>query len=292
VEAGERPAGPVAGADRGWQDRAGQAWSDLHAETDRQLAPLGALALGRLAPRPGERVIDVGCGCGQTLLQLASAVGPAGRVLGVDVSEVMLARARTRVAEAAATPPVEIACADAASFSFPARAFDAIFSRFGLMFFEHPTAAFQNLRAALAASGRLAFVSWQGLERNPWALVPLRAVQDALPDAPTPALLAPDAPGPFSLAEPARVGELLEGAGFQDVRIEEVTTQIQVGGAATVDEAMKYLLRIGPAARQLAESEPARRPVGEAALARAIAPYASERGVWMEGAVLLVTARP
>ena len=289
MTAGARP--PATAADCGWHDRAGQAWSDFYAETDRELWPLGTLALARLAPRPGERVIDVGCGCGQTLLQLAGAVGPSGRVLGIDLSEVMLARAQARVAEAAAAPPVEIVCGDAASVPLTAGSFDAVFSRFGLMFFQHPAAAFRHLRAALAPGGRLAFVSWQTLERNPWLLIPLRAVQAALPDAPLPALLAPGASGPCSLAEPDHVTDLLGGAGFQDVRIEALTTQIQVGGAATIEQAMKYLVRIGPAARQLAESEPARRPVGEAAMAQAIAPYASERGVWMEAAALIVTAR-
>jgi SAM-dependent methyltransferase len=283
--------GSATTADRAWQERAGQAWSDLYAENDRQLGALGTRALARLAARAGERVIDVGCGCGQTLLQLAAAVGPSGRVLGVDVSEVMLARAHRRVAEAAAAPPVEIMCADAASFSFAAQSFDAIFSRFGLMFFAQPRAAFENLRAALAPAGRLAFVSWQPLERNPWALVPLRAVQAALPEAPLPTLFAEGGPGPFSLADPAQVTGLLEAAGFRQVVVEPITTELQLGGAATVDEAMRYLVRIGPAARQLAESEPAQRARGEAAMSRAIAPHASERGVWMEAAVLVVTAR-
>src|SRR3954465_11961388 len=106
----------AAGAAFNWQDRTGQAWSDFYTETDRQLAPLGTLALDRLVARPGQRIIDVGCGCGQTLLQLAGAGGAGGRLLGIDVSEPMLARARARVAEASAAPPVEIVCADAASF--------------------------------------------------------------------------------------------------------------------------------------------------------------------------------
>jgi len=282
-------AAPGAAAPFSWQDRTGQAWSDFHAETDRQLAALGALALERLAARPGERIIDVGCGCGQTLLQLADAVGPGGRVLGIDLSEAMLAQARARVAAASAAPPVEIVCADATSFSFPAGGFDAVYSRFGLMFFEQPRAAFQHLRAALAPGGRLAFVSWQAQERNPWALVPLRAVQAALPET-APQLPAPGAPGPFSLAEPAPVTALLESAGFRDVRIDAVDTEIQVGGAATLEDAMKYLVVIGPAARQLAASEPARRTAGVEAMARAIAPYASPRGVWMKAAALVVSA--
>jgi SAM-dependent methyltransferase len=283
--------GPPGGAVVAWQSRAGQAWTDLNAQTDRQLDPLGRLALDRLAPKPGERVLDVGCGCGQTLLQLAAAVGPTGRVLGVDVSDVMLDQARARVAEAAAAPPVEILCADAASHRFAAATFDAIYSRFGVMFFEQPPAAFQHLRATLAPEGRLAFVSWQSMDRNDWALVPLRAVRAAIPEAPLPALFAEGGPGPFALADPAQVAELLEGAGFRDVLVEALTVEVHVGGAATLEEAMQYLLRIGPAARQLAEAEPARRQTGEEALARAMAPYVSERGVWMKGAVLVVTAR-
>ncbi len=271
-----------------WQDKAGRTWSDLYLETDRQLEPLGTIALERLAPRPGERVLDVGCGCGQTLLQLARAVGPAGRVLGVDVSEEMLGRARARVADAAPGAEVAIVCGDAAAHPFPDGAFDAIYSRFGVMFFDDPPAAFAHLRAALAPGGRLAFVSWQAQEHNPWSLVPLRAVQAALTDVPPLPMLAPGAPGPFSLADAEQLRALLAGAGFRDVVAEPVKVEIRV--AATIGEAVAYLRQIGPAARQLAEVPPERRPVGEQAIARAIAPYASERGVIMQGAILIVTA--
>ena len=279
-----------AASDAAWQDRAGRAWVELAVEMDRQLDPLGRLALARLELQPGERVLDVGCGSGQTLLQLAEAVGRSGQVLGVDLSEVMLAAARARV-EAAGAAQVAVACANAAEHAFERHGFDALFSRFGLMFFEHPRAAFAHLREALAPRGRLAFVCWQELERNAWAAIPLGAVQAALPDAPPPIMLAPGEPGPFALADPAHVEALLHAAGWQDVLVEAIATEIQVGGAGTIDEAAHYLSTIGPAARQLAEVDPPRRPAGEQAIVRALAPYASARGVWMPAAVLVVTAR-
>jgi SAM-dependent methyltransferase len=276
--------------DAAWQDRAGRAWFELSAETDRQLGALGKLALDRLELQPGQRVIDVGCGAGQTLLQLADAVGPSGHVLGVDLSEVLLAAARARV-DAAGAEQVAIACANAAEYAFEPHGAGAIFSRFGVMFFEHPRAAFAHLRAALTPGGRLAFVCWTALERNPWAVVPLAAVRAALPDAPLAPLLAPGAPGPFALSDPAYVDALLQSAGWRNVRVEPVETQIQIGGDGSVDSAAHYFSKIGPAARQLAESDPSLRPEGEAAIARALAPYASARGIWMDAAVLAVTAR-
>lgn len=282
-------AGAFSRPEQWWQDRAGRAWIELSAETDRQLDPLGRLALDRLAPKGGERVLDVGCGSGQTVVQIAEAVGPTGRVLGVDVSEIMLGGARQRVANAGAGQ-VELICADAASHAFPAAAFDAIFSRFGVMFFEHPRAAFANLFATLATSGRISFVCWQAIERNPWALLPLRAVQAALPAAPVPPQLG-DGPGPFSFAEPAHVGEILASAGFRDIDVRPWTGPLHVAGARTVDEAAGYLMRIGPAARLIGESEIAPGPDVREALAHAVAPFAGADGIWMDAAVWLVTAR-
>ncbi len=276
-----------------WQDHTGRTWAELSDATDLQLDPPGRLALARLAPQTGERVLDVGCGCGQTVLQLAGAVGPTGQVLGVDISDDMLALARARAVTAGARQ-VDLLSADAASHRFSPAHFDGIFSRFGVMFFERPDHAFANLRAALAPSGRLSFVSWQAMERNPWSLIPLRAVREALPDAPPPAPPG-DGPGPFSLGDPGRVGALLAAAGFGAVTIEARVMPIQVGGARTVEEAADYLMRIGPAARLIAGSGAASLPGSRAkireALLHALAPFASKDGVWLEGAVLVVTAR-
>jgi len=284
------PGDAPACTDAWWQDRAGRVWAELSDATDRQLDPLGRLAIARLAPRPGERVLDVGCGAGQTALELAAAVGPSGTVLGVDISEALLARAQERITNTAGASNVQLLRADAGRHPFAPPPWGGLFSRFGVMFFDEPRAAFENLRAALAPkSGRLSFVCWQAMERNPWAVEPLRAVQRALPQLPAPPPLA-GAPGPFAFADPDHVSAVLASAGFRAVDIESRTLAMHVGGASTVDEATSYLMRIGPASRLIADADESLRPVARAAIERAIAGFAGENGVWCDAAVLLVTA--
>jgi SAM-dependent methyltransferase len=275
--------------DAWWQDRAGRTWAELADATDRQLAPLGQMAIACLGPKTGERVLDVGCGAGQTSLELGAAVGPTGQVLGVDISEALLARAQER-ATAAGASNVTFVRADAGTHPFAPPPFDGLFSRFGVMFFDDPRAAFANLHAALAPqSGRLSFVCWQAMERNPWAVAPLRAVQAALPQLPMPPPLV-GGPGPFAFADPDHVSSLLAGAGFRAVDIESRTVAANLGGARTLDEATDYLMRIGPASRLLGDADKALRPTARAAIERAIAGFAGENGVWCDAAVLLVNA--
>jgi len=275
--------------DAWWQDRAGRTWAELSDATDRQLDPLGQMAIACLAPKAGERVLDVGCGAGQTSLELGAAVGASGQVLGVDISEALLARAQERALVAGASN-VAFVRADAGTHRFAPPPFDGLFSRFGVMFFDDPRAAFANLQAALAPqSGRLSFVCWQAMERNPWALLPLRAVQAALPQLPMPGPLV-DGPGPFAFADTGRVSSLLAGAGFRAVDIESRTVATNVGGARTLDEATDYFMRIGPASRLLADADEALRPTARAAIEQSMAVFAGERGVWCDAAILLVTA--
>jgi SAM-dependent methyltransferase len=276
-----------------FKEQAGEAWVRLQERTDAQIDPWGRAAIARLGVASGEQVLDVGCGCGQTLLELAELVGPTGRVLGVDISGPMLARARER---AAARPPIELALGDAQTFAFSPGAFDAIYSRFGVMFFADARAAFANLWRAARPDGRLGFVCWQELARNPWAALPLAAVRRLLPppakpDPTPPVMMAEGQPGPFFLSDPARVRAILGDAGWRDVEIAPVEMPLHFGGAATLDEAVAYGLQIGPAARAIAEAPEDRRPPLEAAVRDALAPFASARGVWMDGAAFVVTAR-
>src|SRR5919202_367006 len=175
-----------------WNGTAADTWVAQQERLDRQLDPLGRAALRVLAPRPGEHVLDVGCGSGQTTLQLADAVGPDGRVVGVDVSSQLLAAARRRPRPA----NVAFEQADAQTYAFE-RPFDAIYSRFGVMFFADPVAAFANLRRALKPGGRMAFVCWREEAANPMMTVPMAAAAKHLPPLPPPAQDA-HAPGPFA----------------------------------------------------------------------------------------------
>jgi SAM-dependent methyltransferase len=172
------------------------AWAEVRELLELQLAPLGRRALMALAPQSGESVLDIGCGGGETALDLARAVAPDGTVVGVDLSAAMLAFAKRA---AKGCERVRFVQADAQVFPFEPASFDAAFSRFGVMFFTDPTAAFINIRRGLRPNGRLAFVCWRALEENPLDILPLRAASAHLPPRPP---NNPDAPGPFAFANP------------------------------------------------------------------------------------------
>src|SRR5437764_4641052 len=160
-------------ASQSFVEKGGEAWVRMQDRTDALIDPLGRAAMERLGVVAGERILDVGCGCGQTLFQLADRAGPSGHVLGVDISPPMLECARQR---AAGHPTIALALADAQTYAFPPRDVDAVYSRFGVMFFDDARAAFRNLRVAARSSGRLSFVCWQDMEKNLWAVRPLEAV--------------------------------------------------------------------------------------------------------------------
>jgi SAM-dependent methyltransferase len=259
-------------------------------QTDAQVGPLGQAAMDVARPTAGQRVLDVGCGAGQSTLQLAAMVGPAGRVVGVDISKPLLEHARTRVAQAG-VGNIELVLGDAAAVPLPGP-FDFVFSRFGVMFFDDPVRAFSNVAQACAPGARLCFVCWQAIEGNPWALAPLHAVRRLRPAQPLPEMLAPGRPGPFSFADPDMVRDILTRAGFTGVAIEPRTLEMSFGGARSIEQAVRYATAIGPAARFLSSAElDGDDPQVTAALTEAIAPFATDRGVLVPARVLIVTAR-
>ncbi len=263
-----------------WNDRAGQSWAALQPMLDAQIAPLGVAAMDALAPRAGERVLDIGCGCGDTALALAGRVGAGGAVLGVDISAPMLAVAQARAAGVAGVAFRE-ADAQIARFDTP---FDAAFSRFGVMFFGDPVAAFGTIRAALRPGGRLGFVCWRRPADNPWMMLPAAA---ALAHLPPVAEGDPLAPGPFAFADPARISAILGAAGFVDVGVRAYDASI---GGFALDQAVSLALRVGPLGRLLQES-PDRRDLVAAAVRGALAAHETETGVWLGAGVWIVTAR-
>jgi SAM-dependent methyltransferase len=279
--------GPNAEQIRYWNEVAGPKWVSYQTMLDAQIGWLGERTMDRAGVARGDRVLDVGCGCGTTTLELARRVGETGNVLGVDISGPMLEVARER-ARVAGRTNIRFTLADAQAHQFDDGALDVAFSRFGVMFFAEPTAAFANLRRALAPGGRLAFVCWQALASNPWFAIPLAAVAEhvALPAPP-----APGSPGPFAFADRERVTGILEGAGFVGIAFEPVEDILTVGGSGGVDAAVDFLLQFGPASAVLREAgiDPRERVVP--ALRAALAPYAGERGVRMQCAAWIVTAR-
>lgn len=267
-----------------WNAIAGQVWARYQTQLDRQIEPLGLEAMRALAPQPGEAILDVGCGCGQTTLELARRVGPGGRVLGVDISELMLEVARHRP-----RPQPDLAVsfqnADAQAADLGDGVFDGVFSRFGVMFFSDPPAAFANIRRAMKPDGRLAFVCWRPLAENPWMSAPLAAARDLLPPQPPP---DPTAPGPFAFANPERVRMILAAAGL--ARIEIRSFDFAIGGGA-LEETVDLSLHVGPLSLALRETPALKEPVA-AAVRNALAPFEGRDGVMrMPAGVWIVTAR-
>ncbi len=265
-----------------WNDAAGVTWAKLQHVLDRQVEPLGLEAIRRLAPRPGERILDLGCGCGQTSVELATQVGPSGTVVAIDVSRPMLAVARAR-AQPASGAPIEFREADAQVEPFAPATFDAAFSRFGVMFFADPVAAFDNVRRALKPAGRLAFVCWRSFEESDWMRVPLEAARALLPP---PAPVDPLAPGPFAFADAERVGRILVDAGFPNPRIEPYEAMI---GGTGLEESVRLLCRVGPLGAAMRE-RPELLPAASDAVRAALIPQLGPDGVRMRGAVWIVQA--
>ncbi len=251
--------GPTDNADQiaFWNGAGGQKWLRSTERLERGLGPLGQAALEVAAPRPGERVLDVGCGGGPTSLRLAELVGPQGAVLGVDVSQPLIGVAQQRAAKLG---NVKFVVADASQHRF-APEFDLLFSRFGVMFFADPAGAFANLRRALKPGGRLVFVCWRSFKENGWAFVPFMAAVPHLPPIERP---APNAPGPFAFADGDRVAGILRQAGFADVSIDALDQKMSSG--ANLDEAVVFASEVGPVSRVLGEAAPEQKEKAVAAI--------------------------
>jgi SAM-dependent methyltransferase len=269
-----------------WNGDMGARWVQLQRETDRVVGPFGVAALAAAAPQRGERVIDIGCGCGETTFDLADRVGPGGHVLGLDVSRPMLAVADAQPRKAGAAP-IEFREGDASAAPLPAGT-DLLYSRFGTMFFDEPVAALAHLRAALKPGGRMAFVAWRTPRDNPWGMVPLMAARKALGVEPPP--MDPNAPGPFAFADKDRVEGLLAQAGFVDIELRRHDAAVPVGSSPRA--ATDLLLRIGPTARLLREAGPQHAATVRDAVEGALAAHtAADGGVALSGSTWIVTAR-
>ena len=281
-------AGGAANSDQAeyWNDRAGQNWVRYQRQLDGQIRGLGEMAMDRAAILAGQHVLDIGCGCGDSALELARRVGASGSVRGVDISLPMLEHARQR---AALEPALMLRFdrGDAQTVAFPPAAFDRVFSRFGVMFFDDPVAAFGNIRTAMKAAGRLSFICWRALDENPWMSLALGVAYEfvAKPEA-----IPPDAPGPFALAMPDRAREILDRAGYANIFVEPLDEEIYLSGPGTVGEAAQHTCRMGPVARVLADSDEDTKRAVEAALNITLAPYHDDTGVRMASACWIVSA--
>ena len=268
-----------------WNTEGGKSWTARQQSWDVTMKPFSDAALIRAQVEPGERVIDIGCGCGATSLQLAELVGPKGRVLGVDVSKPMLDRAKER---GAGNPTLSFAEADAATYPFEKGAADLLFSRHGVMFFAEPERAFTNLRSALKPGGRVAFSCFRSPKENALITTILAAVQEFVPPMPP---MNPEDPGPFAFADPERVKRILGTAGFHAVTLEPVDVQSDVGSGKGMEEALVNAMEIGPASRALRGASPETRAKAEAALRAVFTPLQKDGKVLLGAGIWIVTAR-
>ena len=264
-----------------WDEQLGPKWVRIADDMERRLAPVNALLLAHAAPVPGERVLDVGCGPGSTTALLAAAVGDQGRVVGVDISETMLAVARKHMPR-----NVELLRADAQDHAFGPPPFDLVASRFGVMFFAEPVTAFRNLRRAMRSGSRLCFVAWAPLAENPHWQIPLGI---AASHVGRPEPKDPRAPGPLSLSDEGYVQGILAAAGFGDASV--AREQVELPGGPAGQEA-EFALTIGPTASLLDERPPGdeTRAVILREIADAFRPYERDGACTLPATVLLVTA--
>jgi SAM-dependent methyltransferase len=269
-----------------WNGPAGEKWVRLQDQLDVGLQPFADAVFAAAMLQTGEAVLDVGCGCGATTLQAAKLVGTSGRATGVDISAPMITRARDRAC-AQNLGNASFACVDAQSGQPDGTPFDVLVSRFGVMFFSDPEKAFAKLRGSIRPSGRLSFICWQGLDRNPWLLLPALAAMKHVAIQPP---ADPQAPGPFAFADADRVSKILVAAGWRDVAYAPFERPIAIGGDK-LEDAVEFMMEMGPAAQALRDADDATRHQVRESLAEAMSPHLRPGGVQMDSAAWVFTAK-
>ena len=268
-----------------WNGRGGEVWSDNQDRLDQFLRPISERLLDLADARPGELVVDVGCGCGATTLGLAERVGPEGEVLGIDLSDVMLRKARERTPD---DVPARFVHADATVYALPPGEIDLVASRFGVMFFADPARSFANLRAGMKAGGRIAFACWREARANAWVVVPLRAARKHAPPLPD---AGPEDPGPFAFADEQRIRRLLEEAGFADIEVRPEDFELDIAGGEGLDAAVDAATAFGPTGRLLRDQPDDVRQAAAADIRAALAERVVGDRAPLGAAVWMVTAR-
>jgi SAM-dependent methyltransferase len=239
-------------------------------------------AMDALDPQPGWRVLDVGCGPGLTTIALARRVAPGGSATGADISSGMIDAARDRAARDA-VDNAQFFVADAQTEAL-GDGYDGVFSRFGVMFFADPDAAFANIGRALRPGGRLSVAVWAPLDENPWMFVPTAAAAGILDAEFAPA--GPGQPGPFALSDRARLESLMGGAGFTDLQIDPVAANRPVAA----DKGVVQLLETGPLSDKFEAADDDTRARAVAAVEEAIESYRTDDGWAIPGRSFTVTA--
>ena len=269
-----------------WDGQGGRTWVARQAHTDITLTPVTDALLAFASPRLGERVLDVGCGCGAPTLEFARAVGPSGRVAALDISGPMLAEGEARAATAGIAN-VEWRHADPATAALDG--FDLLTSAFGAMFFGDPVAAFANMRQAADPTARMAIVCWRSLAENPWMEVPMNAVARHLPPRPDP---LPHVPGMFAFADPEYVTEVLTSAGWATPRFETLDMDLDIAAGHGLEEAVVQSTQIGAVNSWLRYQPAEVVSAAVASLREALRPHADGGSVRLPSAMWLISSAP
>ena len=266
-----------------WNGDQGQSWIRLEAQYLAAIEAYCDLVVSAAEIMPDDRVLDIGCGNGQTTRAAAERTDPKD-VTGVDVSHLLLDRAR-ELSVADGRPSPTYVFGDAETYGFRPESFDVVISRFGVMFFTDPVAAFANIGSGMASGGRLSVVIWQSMAQNEWATVVRDTLGDGL-DIPAPPL---GQPGPFSMADQAVTREILERAGWRNVNFENLRSPFVAG--TDVESAFAFMSDTSVARSLLAQQPSERQRELQARLRERLAAAARPTGVELAAAAWLVTAR-
>ena len=269
-----------------WSGAGGDVWVDKQREMDIMLNPLGERVIQGLDLKEGTKILDIGCGCGATTLEIAKLVNQ-GEVIGVDISEPMLERA-TQTASDMALTNISYQVKDVQVDEMPNNYFDIAFSRFGVMFFEDPFEAFNNINHSLKDNGQLSFVCWQHASLNPWQSLSIQVIKEFL-DLPAP---PPKSPGPFAFEDKSYIEEILNASGFRDIEIKDNQEDIVMFSGKSIREACEDYLTINPVVTEMLKNSPSelREEILEALIGK-FSNYHKDDGLLFPSATWIVTAK-
>ena len=269
-----------------WSGAGGDVWVNKQKEMDIMLNPLGQRAIEKLTLSSSETILDIGCGCGATTLEIAKDI-PKGKITGVDISEPMLDRAREDALKMSLSN-TDFVVKDVQTDEIDNNHFDIAFSRFGVMFFEDPHEAFKNINKALKKGGQLSFVCWQQASLNPWQSLSIEVIRGFL-DLPAP---PPKGPGPFAFEDKSYVQDILESSNFQEIEIMGNEEQIIMFSGKSLKEACEDYLTINPIVTEMLKNSAneLKEEILEALMTK-FSDFHKEEGLVFPSATWIVTAK-
>ena len=269
-----------------WSGAGGDVWVNKQKEMDIMLNPLGQRAIDKLDLSNGKRILDIGCGCGATTLEIAKMI-PEGKIIGVDISEPMLNQARKDALEMSLSN-TEFVVQDVQTDEISKDAFDIAFSRFGVMFFEDSYEAFKNINNSLKIGGQLSFVCWQEPLLNPWQSLSIQVIKQFI-DLPTP---PPKSPGPFAFEDKSYIEDILDRSNFKEINIDDNQEEIVMFAGKSLKEASEDYLTINPVVTEMLKNSPKelKEEILEALIVK-FSDFHEDHGLVFPSATWIVTAK-